>query len=147
MKVAIVGSRGWEDYDAIWEYVLALPEGTVVISGGAPGVDEAALRYAQVWGFVTANVRPAWKDRNGHYNGRAGFSRNKVIVQLADRVVAFWDGRSRGTADTIRWAKKLGKPLEVIRATGSEARPQAQGRAAARRGASGPRRRRRGSGR
>lgn len=140
IKVAIVGSRGWTDFDAIWEYVQRLPRGTVVISGGARGVDEAAERYARTWGYVTVTVRPAWRARNGHVDMRAGFRRNRVIVELSDRVVAFWDGQSRGTANTVAWARKLGKPVEVV--TGSAARPRARAGAGASPGASGPRRRR-----
>ena len=43
--------------------------------------------------------------------------RNPDIVAAADRVVAFWDGTSRGTADSIEIARKTGKPVAVVHPT------------------------------
>ena len=47
--------------------------------------------------------------------------RNQQIVDSADRVVAFWDGKSRGTADTLRRAHAAGKPILIIGPTGEPA--------------------------
>ena len=57
--------------------------------------------------------RAKWR-ANGVYNPRAGFERNGLIVRDADRVVAFWDGRSNGTRDTIHKAEAAGKTYEII---------------------------------
>lgn len=46
---------------------------------------------------------------------RRAYDRNAKIVRAADRLVAFHDGRSGGTAQTIGLARRLGKPVEVIR--------------------------------
>jgi len=35
------------------------------------------------------------------------------MVEIADRIIAFWDGKSRGTASVIEYAKEIGKPIEV----------------------------------
>jgi hypothetical protein len=40
--------------------------------------------------------------------------RNKDIVNAVDYVVAFWDGASKGTANSIALAKKAGKGLVVF---------------------------------
>ena len=40
--------------------------------------------------------------------------RNKAIVERADMIIAFWDGRSRGTAFVINYANKLNKPFKII---------------------------------
>jgi hypothetical protein len=40
--------------------------------------------------------------------------RNQDIVNAADKVVAFWDGVSKGTKNTIDTAKKLGKEVTVF---------------------------------
>lgn len=45
---------------------------------------------------------------------RAGFIRNQQIVNYADRVVAFWDGESKGTKSTIDMALKAKKRLDVV---------------------------------
>ncbi len=44
---------------------------------------------------------------------RAGFARNQTIVDDCDEVLAWWDGKSRGTAHTIGMARKAGKPVTV----------------------------------
>ena len=108
MKVAVVGSRGlWvenlEDY---------LPEGTQeLISGGAQGIDECARSYAKRKGLIITEIFPCYE----RYSRAAPLRRSEEIVRRADWVVAFWDGESKGTAYTIRYAKKQGKPLTVHR--------------------------------
>ena len=110
MKLAIVGSRMYSDPGEVAEYVMALPPDTVIVSGGAPGVDSWAALVAEVMGFPEAIVhRPDWK---AHGKG-AGFIRNRLIVRDAHAVVAFWDGRSPGTRDTILAAEKAGKLFDV----------------------------------
>lgn len=44
---------------------------------------------------------------------QAAFYRNGLIVRGADRLIAFWDGLSRGTHDSILKAEEAGKPVEV----------------------------------
>lgn len=110
MKVAIVGSRDYADVAAVRAYIRALPSGTVVVSGGASGVDTVALQEARRCKLGTHVFDADW----AQYGKRAGAMRNQQIVDAADRVVAFWDGVSKGTKITIDMAKRAGKPLEVI---------------------------------
>lgn len=110
-RIAIVGSRNFPDLDRVRAFVHELPEDAIVISGGASGVDTCAVGCAHVRGLLTEVYRADWR-RLGR---RAGFVRNEEIVKRCDRVVAFWDGVSRGTAHTIGLAAKYGKPCEVIR--------------------------------
>lgn len=110
MRVAIVGSRNYPNKLDVLDYVDALPNGTVVITGGATGVDSWAEEAARDnWLEVVVHL-PDWKT----HGKAAGPIRNRTIVQDAGRVVAFWDGLSRGTASTIQIARELGKPVEVI---------------------------------
>jgi hypothetical protein len=109
-KVAIVGSREYPHRDRVENYVNALPDGTTVVSGGAPGVDRWAEYAAAQRGLKVWVERADW-DR---YGRAAGPMRNALIVAGAERLVAFWDGSSRGTADTIRKARAAGIPVEVI---------------------------------
>lgn len=107
--VAIVGSRNYSDLGAVEDFVATLPKGTVVVSGGAGGVDHTAELSAVEHGLDVVSIPAAWV-RHGK---AAGFIRNRHIVKIADRVVAFWDGKSRGTANTVALAKEAGKPCEV----------------------------------
>lgn len=109
LKVAIVGSRKGVAERVVREFVERLPLGTIVISGGARGVDQYAERAARNCGLEVFSIRANWK----RYGRGAGFKRNIEIVQHADIVVAFWNGESKGTAHTIRAARQLGKPTRI----------------------------------
>jgi predicted Rossmann fold nucleotide-binding protein DprA/Smf involved in DNA uptake len=109
-KVAIVGSREFKRLDLVIAYVNALPPDTVVVSGGARGVDRTAEEAAEKRGLTTL-IFPAEWDK---YGLQAGFLRNRLLVKACDYVCAFYNGTSRGTWDTIQKAKKAGKRVVVV---------------------------------
>ena len=113
VKIAIVGSRDYPDLNAVREYVRSLPKDTIVVSGGARGVDRTAEYEAVKCGLQVQIFRPNWL-KAGVYNRAAGFERNLTIVEYADTVVAFLNNDSKGTSHTIRIAKRAGKPVTVI---------------------------------
>ena len=87
-----------------------IPQGTTeIVSGGAKGIDECAKAYAKDAGLKYTEFLPEY---NLH-SRRAPIERNKLIVQYSDTVVAFWDGKSRGTQFVIKYAKKMGKPIYI----------------------------------
>ncbi len=108
-RVAIVGSRDYLHLGRVAQFVAALPAGTIVISGGARGVDKTAEQAARSYGLETLILPADWE----RFGKSAGFRRNHDIVGRADRVVAFWDGKSRGAKHTIDLARKAGVPVEI----------------------------------
>lgn len=114
-RVAIVGSREWSDLERVRSHVRGLPAGTIVVSGGARGVDTAAEQAARERGLEVRVHRPDW----ARHGNAAGVIRNGEIVADCTRVVAFWDGRSRGTFDTLNRAHAAGLPVEIVRANGA----------------------------
>jgi hypothetical protein len=109
-RIAVVGSRALRPEREIRELLAGLPADTVIITGGAVGVDTVAEQLARERGLAVEVCRPAW-----HVYGRAaGMIRNGQIVQMADEVVAFWDQHSPGTRSTIRLVRHSGKPLRII---------------------------------
>ncbi len=107
MKIAIIGSREIEFVD-IGAY---LPKKcNLIISGGARGVDACAAKYAREHKIDLIELLP----RYDFYGRRAPLYRNMEIVNLADEVLAFWDGKSRGTGFVIDYCKKVGKKYTVI---------------------------------
>lgn len=120
MNIAVIGSRDFPQLDSVVAYVRGLPSGTVVISGGARGVDRVAASAARSAGHTVREFRPDW-DRHGK---SAGFKRNAQIVEASDRLVAFWDGKSRGTADTIEKARQADLHITVIRPDGATYTPE-----------------------
>lgn len=108
--VAVVGSRSFSDYDALCKE-LDGQEVDEIVSGGAAGADSLAYQYAKDKGIPILVIFPKWKQ----FGRSAGFLRNKLIVDRCTRVVAFWDGSSKGTASTIKLAQDAGKEVQVIR--------------------------------
>lgn len=116
MKVAVVGSREYRDLAEVRQFVWEQERNTVIVSGGASGVDTEAVSEARRLGMEYEVHLP---DRAVH--GRsAGIIRNRAIVNAADEVVAFWDGKSRGTKSTIDFAKAAGKPVRVFSVVSAE---------------------------
>ena len=107
MKVAIVGSRNLTNI-VLSRYVLE--DVDEIVSGGAIGVDFCAAEYAKEKGIKLTVFLPRYE----HYGRAAPIVRNKQIVDYADKIIAFWNGNSRGTLSVIKYAKKTGKPCEVI---------------------------------
>lgn len=106
MKIAIVGSRSFDNYQFL-KKILDWYDIDVVVSGGAKGADRLAARYAVEKGIELKEFLPNW-DLHGR---AAGFIRNKDIVKYADEVIAFWDGKSKGTAHSIQIAEDSCKPV------------------------------------
>lgn len=107
MKLLIVGSRSITDFD-LSEYV---PEGVDhIISGGANGVDTLAERYADEHRISKTIVRPEYE----RYGRAAPLRRNEIMVDMADAVLVIWDGVSRGTQYTVKYAKKQGKTVTIV---------------------------------
>lgn len=115
MKVAIIGSRLFSNLGRVAAFVQSLPLDTVVVSGGASGVDCAAFVEANRRGLKIEEHKPDWR-RHGR---AAGFIRNHAIVNAADEVVAFWDGRSKGTRHSINLAREAGKKVTVFTEQGA----------------------------
>lgn len=110
MKLAIVGTRNPSiSYERFCEFVQNYPI-SAVISGGAKGIDSFAARFAHEKNLPLTEFRPDYS-----LHGRsAPIVRNSLIVDAADRVIAFPNSASRGTLDTIKKARMAGKILKII---------------------------------
>jgi predicted Rossmann fold nucleotide-binding protein DprA/Smf involved in DNA uptake len=129
-QVAVVGSREYARLDLVREFVLRLPEGSTVISGGARGVDQTAVNVARARGLETIVFQADWQK----HSCRAGPMRNVEIVAHAKDVVAFWDDSSRGTLNTIVLAHRAGLPIVMLNGQGDLFPVKAALRAAQERG-------------
>ena len=115
MKLAIVGSRGFRDYEFLKTEIIVFAfensiDITEIISGGAKGADRMAEIFAAEKKLPTKIFLPDWDK----YGKSAGFRRNELIINEADAVIAFWDGTSRGTLSSINLAKEKNKLLKIV---------------------------------
>lgn len=108
MRVAIIGSRSFNDYEYFQEVMDEYIIGEIV-SGGAKGADAFAEKYAYEEGFPTTIFHANWRK----HGKAAGFIRNAEIWDYAECGVAFWDGKSTGTAHSFKLARSRGKLLDV----------------------------------
>ncbi len=107
MKVAVIGSRGL----TVSNLEKYLPkETTEIVSGGAVGIDTCAKEYAIKNNIKLIEFLPDYE----RYGRSAPLRRNLSIIDYADCVIAFWDGRSHGTKFVIDNCKKKNKKVRVL---------------------------------
>ena len=107
MKIAIIGSRNLH----INELDKFIPKNVqTIVSGGAEGIDTCARDYARKKGLKMIEYFPDYKK----YGRSAPLKRNISIIEEADKVLAFWDGKSRGTKFVIDKCKEMNKSVNVI---------------------------------
>lgn len=111
MKLAVIGSRNFNNYDILEETLSTLEEPiTEIISGGAKGADALAEQWAKNHNVPIRVHKADWVK----YGRGAGPKRNKKIIADCDICVAFWDGKSTGTKNSIELSKKAGKKTKII---------------------------------
>jgi len=114
MKVIIAGGRNFRDYNKLREScdnILVNQKEVEIVSGTAAGADTLGERYAQEKGYEVKKFPAQWD----LYGKSAGYKRNQQMAEYADGLIAFWDGKSKGTKHMIDIANKMGLKARVIR--------------------------------
>lgn len=109
MKVIIAGSRSFCDYSRLKSVLATIPAITEVVCGEARGADSLGRRWAEENGIPIKSFPAQWDV----YGRAAGHIRNRKMGDYADYLVAFWDGKSKGTKGMIDYMRKLGKHGKV----------------------------------
>lgn len=113
MRVAIIGSRTFEEYSILVNCLNKFQETskiTSIVSGGARGADSLAEKYAFNYNIPFTSHLAEWEI----YGKSAGFIRNEKIIKDCDCVIAFWDGLSKGTLHSLNLANKLNIKSHII---------------------------------
>ena len=113
MKVIIAGGRDFKDYNRLKEVcdkILINQNNIEIVSGTAGGADTLGERYAQDKGYEVKKFPAKWDE----YGKKAGYLRNQEMGEYADGLIAFWDGKSKGTKHMIDIANKKGLKVRVI---------------------------------
>lgn len=122
MKLAVIGSRDFEDKEKLFSILDKIDDKhkiECIVSGGAEGADSLGNEWAKERGKSAVIFYPNWhpKGPGGQrmfFKG-AGFKRNIQIVDFADNIIAFWDGVSKGTQNTLELCKKKEKPFHIVK--------------------------------
>ncbi len=107
-RVIIAGGRDFSDYNMLRKTMDALlcnvskDNDIVVVCGMARGADTLGEQYAKLRGYKVDYYPADWN----RFGKAAGFIRNEQMAQNADALVAFWDGKSRGTKSMIDLGKQ-----------------------------------------
>ncbi len=112
MKVIIAGSRDFNDYKKLCEYcdlMLSNTENVEIVSGTARGADMLGMKYALDRMLVLKEFPADWDT----FGKSAGYRRNKQMAEYADALIAFWDGKSKGTKHMIDLAKEHGLKIRI----------------------------------
>lgn len=112
MKIIVCGSRSWTDHAAI-EAAVPWDDVTEVHHGDANGADHMAGCVARSKGKLVFPHPANWF----LFGNAAGMIRNAQMLEreIPDRVYAFWDGESHGTAHMIRIGReKLGDENVIV---------------------------------
>ncbi len=116
MKLAIIGSREFGSKLEVWAMISDYIKGLIgltgleIISGGAKGVDTWAVEWAKASNIPTEVIKPINPANKFSY-----LLRNVEIITKADKIIAFWDGKSKGTKFVIDYARKRNKQIVVLR--------------------------------
>lgn len=113
MNVIVAGGRDFSDYELMKEKLdkLFVNIEPVIVCGEAKGADSLGKKYAEEKGYTVLSYPADWNT----FGKRAGYIRNEAMAVVADALVAFWNGESKGTKHMIDTMKKCNKQVRVIR--------------------------------
>lgn len=116
-RIIIAGGRDFDDYSLLQSKCLPIIErlmadyDVIIMSGHAKGADMLGERFTEEHG-LKLKVYPAdWK---AHYRS-AGFRRNEQMGDIANGLIAFWNGESHGTKHMIEYARSKEVDVNVFR--------------------------------
>lgn len=116
-RVIVCGSRNFTDKEICFkalDQLLGENPNVEIVSGHAKGADQFGEEYAALHGIPTKVFLPDWK----RYGRGAGLIRNQEMLAYSKEesslVVAFWDGKSKGTKNMIETASAEGVKVYIV---------------------------------
>lgn len=108
-RVLVCGGVDFDNKELFYEKMKQLVKlDDIIVSGHAKGADTFAEEYAKDFNMKTRIFPAEWKK----YGRAAGPIRNKQMLDFVKEnnpvVIAFWNGKSRGTKNTVETARKIG---------------------------------------
>lgn len=116
MRIIIAGGRDFNDYSLleanVEDFLIENYTESIItiVSGMAKGADALGIKYAKDYNYPVLEYKAEWDK----YGKSAGFIRNKQMAEVADALIAFWDGKSSGTKNMIEEAEKENLIIKII---------------------------------
>lgn len=116
MNILIAGSRSFNDYELMvrkCRIILSRLDSSkvVIVSGMARGADLLGAAFAMDNHYQLLRFPADWKT----HGNKAGYLRNRQMLECIDAAIIFWDGQSKGTEDMIRLCREKKLPTRIIR--------------------------------
>jgi hypothetical protein len=112
VKLAIIGSRGFDDYEylqcVIQQEFEAKPI-ELIISNETDGTHKLGERYAVENNIPKRTIYSEW----AKYGQNASIMKSIDIVKTSDVILAFWDGQNRETKQSIDQAIRFEKDVII----------------------------------
>ena len=114
-KVVIVGSKGFEDYALLEQYVdkklsrVAQEDAIEIVTSHSKSTVELAVRYAQERGYQHKHFQPD----PAKYKAQAYPQVNQELLAYADSIIAFWDGQEGAAGTLIKKAREASVRIAV----------------------------------
>ena len=116
-RLIVAGGRDFACYASLslvlntfYATLLADGKQLEVVCGGARGADSLGERWATQFSVPVVRMPADW---NTHGKS-AGYKRNAQMAEVGHELVAFWDGKSKGTGHMIDLARAKGLPITVV---------------------------------
>ena len=114
-KIIVAGPRNYFNIPVINNNLNILlkqyGQNIEIVTGGAQGVDNIAEFYARANNIKLITFLPQYHIFN---NKSAPIIRNSKMAQYANILIAFSNGKSKGTAHMVRFAQKYNLIIHIV---------------------------------
>lgn len=114
-RIIVAGGRDFDDEKILSDKLSRYPGmlwSDLVNGMCKTGADALARKYAKQRCMKVHEFPADW---DSSYGKKAGVIRNGAMAEFADVLIAFWDGKSKGTRDMINKALQGGLEVHVYR--------------------------------
>ena len=111
-RVIIAGGRDFNDFRLLCKvcmHMLQNKTNVEIVSGTANGADKLGEKFADYMGYKIKQFSPNWDE----FGNAAGHIRNREMAEYGDALIAFYDGKSKGTKNMIEEAEKRNLKLKI----------------------------------